>query len=55
MSRHENIVRMRHMLDHRIIHGYDTVDFDILWKIVTQDLPTLIKALERIVPAEESR
>jgi uncharacterized protein with HEPN domain len=23
----------------RLIHGYDSVDFDILWTIVTSDLP----------------
>src|SRR3989442_647109 len=26
----------------RLIHGYDNVDFDILWQIVTHDLPPLI-------------
>ena len=25
-----------------LIHGYDNVDFDILWQIVTEDLPPLI-------------
>jgi uncharacterized protein with HEPN domain len=39
-------------LRNRLIHGYDTVDFDILWQIVTQDLPPLIDALENIVPPE---
>ena len=37
-------------LRNRLIHGYDMVDFDILWQIVTQDLPPLIKALEKAVP-----
>ena len=36
-------------LRNRLIHGYDSVDFDILWNIITQDLPPLIKQLERIV------
>jgi uncharacterized protein with HEPN domain len=36
-------------LRNRLIHGYDEVDFDILWKITTDDLPTLISALERII------
>lgn len=40
-------------LRNRLIHGYDTVDFDILWQIVTQDLPPLIDALEKIVPPED--
>ena len=108
MSRHENLVRLRHMLDHareaidmaggrtradldrdrqlnlclvrlleivgeaasrvpaadrasypsipwpdivglpnRLIHGYDRVDFDILWQIVTRDLPLLVSALQK--------
>jgi len=37
----------------RLIHGYDIVDFDILWQIVTTDLPPLIAVLEKIVPSEE--
>lgn len=30
----------------RLIHGYDNVDFDILWTIVRKDLPKLIEDLE---------
>jgi uncharacterized protein with HEPN domain len=33
----------------RLIHGYDSVDFDILWTIVQKDLPPLIKQLEEIL------
>jgi uncharacterized protein with HEPN domain len=36
-------------LRNRLIHGYDNVDFDILWQIVTQDLPPLIAELEKIL------
>ena len=32
----------------RLIHGYDFVDTDILWQTVKEDLPELIKLLERI-------
>ena len=32
-------------LRNRLIHGYDSVDFDILWTILTEDLPPLIAAL----------
>jgi uncharacterized protein with HEPN domain len=32
----------------RIIHGYDRVDFDILWQIVHNDLPPLVSMLEQI-------
>ncbi len=35
-------------LRNRLIHGYDAVNFEILWQIVTQDLPPLIDRLERI-------
>jgi len=37
-------------LRNRLIHGYDAVDFDILWQILTCDLPPLIEALEKIIP-----
>ena len=36
-------------LRNRLIHGYDSVDFDILWQIVQDDLPRLIQALEGLV------
>jgi uncharacterized protein with HEPN domain len=36
-------------LRNRLIHGYDAIDFDRLWTIIEQDLPTLIKQLETIV------
>lgn len=36
-------------LRNRLIHGYDMVNFDVLWVIVQQDLPTLIDQLQAIV------
>jgi len=33
----------------RLIHGYDEVDFDFLWNVVRNDLPTLIKQINRIL------
>ena len=33
----------------RLIHGYDQIDQDILWNILTQDLPPLIPALDDIL------
>ena len=36
-------------LRNRLIHGYDAVDNDILWQIVTHDLPPLITTLEAIL------
>ena len=40
-------------LRNRLIHGYDSVDFDILWQIVTYDIPSLIAVLETIVRPED--
>lgn len=38
----------------RLIHGYDSVDFDILWTILKQDLPVLIGQLEKILRDEKN-
>jgi len=35
-------------LRNRLIHGYDTINMDILWKILTDDLPPLIDQLEKL-------
>ena len=40
-------------LRNRLIHGYDSVDPDILWQIITADLPPLIASLEAILNSEE--
>jgi len=42
------IVSMRN----RLIHGYDVVDYEILWDTITEDLPLLITELERIIPKQ---
>ena len=39
-------------LRNRLIHGYDTINLDILWKIIEDDLPPLIENLEKIVDEE---
>ena len=36
-------------LRNRLIHGYDAIDFDMLWTIIHDDLPPLITALEKIM------
>ncbi|UCE55829.1 MAG: DUF86 domain-containing protein [Desulfobacterales bacterium] len=33
----------------RLIHGYDTVDVDILWDTIEVDLPPLISELKKIL------
>jgi len=45
----QDIVSLRN----RLIHGYDQVDFDILWAIVRDDVPLLIKELRRILEPGE--
>jgi uncharacterized protein with HEPN domain len=36
-------------LRNRLIHGYDAIDFDIMWSIIQSDLPALIEQLEKII------
>lgn len=36
-------------LRNRLIHGYNQVDFDILWDIIQEDIPRLLSALETIL------
>ena len=42
------IIEMRN----RLVHGYDDVNLEILWKIVETDLPPLIRQLKDIVGEE---
>ena len=41
----QQIVGMRN----RLVHGYDIVDYDIVWSTVADDLPPLIIELEKIL------
>ena len=43
-----DIVAMRN----RLVHGYYSINLNIVWQTVQEDLPTLIAQLERIVPPE---
>lgn len=36
----------------RLIHGYDSVDLDVLWDTIEVDLPPLIAALKKILEQE---
>lgn len=38
----------------RIIHGYDAVNYDVVWDIATLEVPLLIAALERALPGHVS-
>jgi len=37
----------------RLIHGYEDENLDILWQIITHDLPPLIKILQTAIEGEE--
>ena len=36
-------------LRHRIAHGYETVDHELVWQIVRQDLPNLALAIDELL------
>ncbi len=36
----------------RLIHAYDQIDYDVLWDVITDDLPPLISQLERLLTTE---
>lgn len=40
-----DVVAMRN----RLIHGYDSVDHDILWDTIDQDLPMLLAAVDLLI------
>ena len=42
------IVAMRN----RLVHAYFSINLDIVWQTVQQDLPILIAEIERVVPPE---
>ena len=46
----KNIIGMRN----KVVHDYMHVDYDILWDVVTADLPSLITELLNILPPEEA-
>ena len=34
---------------HKVVHDYLEVDYDLVWEVVTAELPTLVSQLERLV------
>lgn len=40
-----NIIGMRH----RLVHGYDAVNIDIVWQVSTEELPELLQQLNSIL------
>jgi len=41
-------------LRHRLIHGYDEVRLDLVWRVVTEHLDPLIVALEPLIRQEDA-
>jgi uncharacterized protein with HEPN domain len=37
----------------RLLHGYDDVDLELVWKTVDEDIPALITHLEGLAPRRE--
>jgi uncharacterized protein with HEPN domain len=46
----EDIVGMRH----RLVHAYYDIDPDLVWSTLREDLPPLIRALQRICEAVDT-
>jgi uncharacterized protein with HEPN domain len=42
------IISMRN----RLIHGYDSIDYDILWDAITKNLPLLLAEIDKILPTD---
>jgi uncharacterized protein with HEPN domain len=42
---------IRGMRNH-IVHEYDTIDFEVVWKVVHDELPPLVPEFERILQEE---
>ena len=38
----------------RVIHGYDSVNYDVVWHIITVEFPRLIESLERQFPKDQN-
>jgi uncharacterized protein with HEPN domain len=39
---------------HRLVHGYDVIDYDIMWGIIQNDIPELLKHLRTLDLIEKS-
>jgi uncharacterized protein with HEPN domain len=38
----------------RLIHGYDTIRWDVVWRTATEAVPQLLAQIEPLLPTEES-
>jgi len=37
-----------------MVHGYDTIDYDVVWDTIAEDFPPLVAALEQALAGESS-
>ena len=44
--------QMRGMRNH-IVHGYDQIDLEIVWRVVQDEFPPLVVSLKRILTVDE--
>lgn len=42
------------MFRHILVHGYDAIDRDITWAVVSEKLPGLARQVERLLAETES-
>jgi len=41
-------------LRNRLIHGYDDVDYDVVWQTLADDIPSLVAALQEAIDGLDS-
>jgi len=51
MSAIDDSTRLQHMRN-RLVHAYFDIDLDIVWQVVTHDLPPLLIELHTIINLE---
>lgn len=50
-SKHSNVPWSQVIgLRNRLIHAYDQIDQEVLWEIISEDLPALYQQLEKLIP-----
>ena len=51
ISEHRRIIGFRHIL----VHGYDSLDHELVWTLVQEKLPVLRAQVESLLPGESDR
>jgi uncharacterized protein with HEPN domain len=39
----------------RLVHAYESVDYEILWTIISKELPDLLKQLQELIQREQNQ